>query len=81
MVPVERVYGSDPGKPSDLTGFSNVNFARIAEDFGCRGIRVEHPEEIGPALDAALASDRPTVVDVVTNARPRAPVPWAPGAR
>jgi len=81
VVPVERVYGSHPGKPSDLTGFSNVNFARIAEDFGCRGIRVEHPEEIGPALDAALASDGPTVVDVVTNARPRAPVPWAPGAR
>ena len=78
LIPVERVYGSRAGRPGDLTGFSR-NFARIAEQFGCRGIRVEHPEEIGPALDAAFAADCPTVIDVVTDPRPRAPIPWAPG--
>ncbi|HWB83811.1 MAG TPA: thiamine pyrophosphate-binding protein [Bryobacteraceae bacterium] len=81
LIPVERVYGSRAGKPSDLTGFSKVNFARIAEDLGCRGIRVEHPDEIGPALDTALGANGPTVIDVVTDPRPRAPAPLAPGAR
>jgi acetolactate synthase-1/2/3 large subunit len=81
LVPVERVYGSRTGNPSDLTGFSKTNFARIADEFGCRGIRVEQPEEIGPALDAAFAAGGPTVIDVVTDPRPRAPAPWAPSAR
>lgn len=81
LVPVENVYGGRPGRPSDLTRFSNVNFARIAEDFGCCGIRVERPEEIRPALERALHAEKPTVVDVVTDPRPRAPMPWTPPSR
>ena len=73
LVPVERVYGDRPGNPRDLTCFGPTNFARIAEDFGCRGIRVENPGEIGAAIDTALKSDRPVVVDVATDPRPRAP--------
>lgn len=78
MIPVERVYDGRPGNPGDLTCFTNVNFARIAEEMGCCGIRVERPEEIGPALDRALSAGGPVVVDVVTDPRPRAPVPWMP---
>ncbi len=46
----------------------NPNFARIAEAFGARGIRVERPEEVEPALRAAFSADGiPVVVDVVTD--------------
>ena len=34
---------------------------------GLNGIRVEDPDEIGAAWDRALAADRPTVLDVVTD--------------
>ena len=34
---------------------------------GLKGIRVDRPEQVGPAWDAALAADRPTVIDAVTD--------------
>jgi acetolactate synthase-1/2/3 large subunit len=44
------------------------DFAKVAEAFGCRGIRVERPEEVEPALRAALAAEgTPVVVDVITD--------------
>jgi len=46
----------------------NPDFARVAEAFGARGIRVEHPEQVEPALGAALATDDgPCVVDVLVD--------------
>jgi len=58
--------------------FRDVNFANIAQEMGCLGIRVEHPGEISVALKKALAADLPTVVDVVTDIRCKAPSPWTP---
>ncbi len=37
---------------------------RVAEGFGCNGVRVEREEDIVPALREALAADRPTVIHV-----------------
>ena len=34
---------------------------------GLNGVRVERPADIGAAWDAALASDRPFVIDAVTD--------------
>jgi len=34
---------------------------------GCAGYRVEHPEELAPALAQALAGGQPAVVDVITS--------------
>jgi acetolactate synthase-1/2/3 large subunit len=45
-----------------------------------RGIRVESPGELAPALQQALAADEPVVVDVVTALEPRAPEAWSPPA-
>ncbi len=44
------------------------DFAKVAEVFGCRGIRVERPEQVEPALRAALETEgQPCVVDVITD--------------
>lgn len=42
-------------------------YAAYGEMLGLKGIRVERPEEVGPAWDAALASDRPCVIDAVVD--------------
>jgi pyruvate dehydrogenase (quinone) len=42
-------------------------YAAYADLIGLRGIRVDRPEALGEAWDAALASDRPVVLDVVTD--------------
>ncbi len=42
-------------------------YAAYGEMLGLKGIRVERPEEVGPAWDAALAADRPCVIDAVVD--------------
>ena len=44
-----------------------LDFARIAEAFGVRGRRVEHPDDLAPALREALAAGEPSLVDVVVE--------------
>ena len=44
----------------------NPNFALMAEAMGVRGIRVEKPQELRSAIDAALAHKGPVLVDVVS---------------
>jgi len=46
------------------TGFDNPDFVRLAEAFGIRGFRVEHPSELSSVLSEALQEASPTVVDV-----------------
>jgi acetolactate synthase I/II/III large subunit len=77
---VHAVYGDRPGKPEELYRFEPVSFARIAQEMGCAGIRVEHPDAIGSAIREALAAEQPTVVEVMTGLDYRAPEPWAPAA-
>jgi acetolactate synthase-1/2/3 large subunit len=48
----------------DLSSFDH---AAIARSMGCDGIRVEAADALGPALKQALASDKPTVVDINTS--------------
>jgi pyruvate dehydrogenase (quinone) len=49
------------------TDLKNPNFAAMAEAVGIRGIRVEHPSEVEPAIADALAHDGPVLVDAVVN--------------
>ncbi|HZN22926.1 MAG TPA: thiamine pyrophosphate-binding protein [Burkholderiales bacterium] len=58
----------------------SVNFAKVAESMGCVGIRAEKPAEIRPALEKALASGRPAIVDVVSDRAVRAQRGWVPPA-
>lgn len=53
------------------SSFVETNYAQLAEKFGCYGIRVENPEDLGAALKQAMANeDAPTVVDVVVTRDP-----------
>jgi acetolactate synthase-1/2/3 large subunit len=78
---VDNAYGKDPGKREDVYEFRATNFARIAQDMGCLGIRVESPDMISKALKEALAADKPAVVDVATDINCRAPIPWTPPSK
>jgi acetolactate synthase-1/2/3 large subunit len=49
------------------TDFVETNFARIAEAFDCRGVRVDEPGKLAPALEEALGANVSTVVDVITS--------------
>jgi pyruvate dehydrogenase (quinone) len=42
-------------------------FARYAELIGLGGIKVDRPEDIAPAWDAALSADRPVVLEAVVD--------------
>jgi acetolactate synthase-1/2/3 large subunit len=76
---IQRQQGNKPGDVRDLVRFGPTNFADVARVFGLRGIRVEDPSQIQPALRDALASDETVVVDVATDIDCRAPEPWLPG--
>jgi acetolactate synthase I/II/III large subunit len=70
----DRVYGGETNNRSrELWTYKHVNFAKIAEDIGALGIRVENPSEIAPALEKAIESKRPAVIDVVTDIEALAP--------
>ena len=78
---VRRIYGNRPGNAADLVRFGPTDFARLAACFGVRGIRVEQPGELAPALAQAFAAGQPVVVDVATDIEPRAPEAWVPPPR
>ena len=62
----QRVMEGDPEfeVSQDVPGFRYGDFA---ERLGLKGIRVEEPEALAGAWDAALSADRPTVLDVRTD--------------
>ncbi|MFN2472433.1 MAG: thiamine pyrophosphate-requiring protein [Sphingomicrobium sp.] len=45
----------------------NVPYAKFAESIGLNAIYVDDPEELGSAWDAALAADKPTLIEVKTD--------------
>jgi pyruvate dehydrogenase (quinone) len=45
----------------------DFHFARYAEVLGIKGIRVDRPEDVGPAWDEALAHDGPVLYEAITD--------------
>jgi len=71
----DRVYGGQQTECGrSLWTFNKMNFARLAEDMGAVGIRVEKPSDIAGAIAQALKADRPVVIDVVTDIDALAPL-------
>ncbi len=70
----DRAYGGEQtAKARELWTYNPMNFARLAEDMGAFGIRVEHPGGIAPALERALAAKRPAVIDIASDIEALAP--------
>ncbi len=55
--------------------FGEIRIDKLAESMGARGIRVESPDEIRPALEEAAASERITVIDAVVDREANLDVP------
>ncbi len=65
--------GEQRGRADEMWIFRReANLAKVAEDLGCLGIRVERPADIRPALERAFNAGIPAVVNVVTDWRARA---------
>ncbi len=54
--------------------FLDVDYAALARNLRCAGERVTEPDEIGAALDRALLSGLPYVVDVAIDPNAAAPI-------
>jgi thiamine pyrophosphate-dependent acetolactate synthase large subunit-like protein len=54
--------------------YGDVDFAALARVLGAHGERVDQPSEVLPAIQRALASGRPAVVDVLIDKDFHAPV-------
>jgi acetolactate synthase-1/2/3 large subunit len=69
------VYGPGRYESSDL---AEVDYAAVAKAYGCAGVRVTDPDQLGPALSRAIVhTGGPVVVDVVVT---RDPARMLPGA-
>lgn len=49
------------------------NFAEVAKSMGANGVRVDNPEALREALQTALKSDKPTVIDIQVDGTQLAP--------
>lgn len=55
----EIKYGHSAG-----VDFGPVDFVKLAEGYGAKGLRVEKPEDLGKILDEAFQTEGPVVVDI-----------------
>jgi len=55
-------YGEERGVICSRTG--GIDYVKMAESFGCLGVRAERPDELAAAVKRGLAADKPTVVHV-----------------
>jgi pyruvate dehydrogenase (quinone) len=62
----QRAMSGDPKLPAsqDLPDFG---YAAYAESLGLRGVRVDRPDQLSSAWSRAFASDRPLLVEAVTD--------------
>jgi acetolactate synthase-1/2/3 large subunit len=73
---IDQAYKGRDGNSKEIHNFLPMNFARVAQEMGCMGLRVERPEDFAAAFKQALAADVPVVIDVVTDEHALAPLPW-----
>ena len=62
----------DPSRPPLPVAYvPNAHYEKVIEAFGGEGYFVESPDELRPALDAAMSSGKPSVVNVMISAQSR----------
>jgi pyruvate dehydrogenase (quinone) len=62
----QRAMEGDP-KYEGSQVLPDFPYARYAELLGFLGVRVDNPDEVGPAWDEALSADRPVVYEAITD--------------
>jgi pyruvate dehydrogenase (quinone) len=62
----QRVMAGDPKLDASQV-LPDFPFARYAEMLGLKGLRVEKPEDVAPAWEEALSSERPVVYEAITD--------------
>ncbi|MGH2889155.1 MAG: thiamine pyrophosphate-requiring protein, partial [Solirubrobacteraceae bacterium] len=62
----QRVMAGDPKLEASQV-LPDFPYARYAELIGLKGIRVQGPDEVGPAWDEALAADGPVLYEAITD--------------
>ncbi|RST53054.1 thiamine pyrophosphate-requiring protein [Variovorax sp. MHTC-1] len=67
MVTWEQRIGAGEKKFEASQDLPTYPYAEQARLLGLHGIRVDRPDRVGPAWDEALAADRPTVLEMVTD--------------
>jgi thiamine pyrophosphate-dependent acetolactate synthase large subunit-like protein len=60
----KRTFGHGNSTEPGVHWSKEVRFDKIAEGLGCKGMYVEKGEDLGPAIKAAFASGKPTVIHV-----------------
>lgn len=76
---IRKAYEGRPNeRMREIYTYDDTDFARIAEAFGCKGIRVTDPARMRAALEEASSQSAPVVIDVVSDPEALAPLPWAP---
>ena len=67
------------GEHTTAVDFTEVDHAAIARACGVNGIRVTRGENVGAALDAAFASGKPALLDIVTDPDAKPPISFYAG--
>jgi pyruvate dehydrogenase (quinone) len=62
----QRVMSGDPKLDASQV-LPDFDFARYAEVVGLKGIKVQRPDDVGPAWDEALAASTPVVYEAITD--------------
>ena len=62
----QRVLSADPKNPATQT-VPYVPAAEFARLLGLEGIKVDRPQDVGPAWERALQADRPVLLEFVTD--------------
>ena len=75
---LQKVHEDNPEEGEIRYTFTDVNFSNVAREFGCFALRVEKPEDIGPAIKEALQVGRPAVIEVITDRNAITPLPLNP---
>jgi acetolactate synthase-1/2/3 large subunit len=64
---LEKQHLKDYELNKEMNFLPGLNFANIAREFGCEGIRVEKPDAIRAAIERGFACQKPTLIDIVLD--------------
>jgi acetolactate synthase-1/2/3 large subunit len=69
-LPIVAIVMNNRGWSASWVPLGVRHYERMAPAFDGEGFFVEHPDQIGPALDAAFAATTPTIVNVMLDSAP-----------